>query len=311
MPTLRCTKKDKPTKTDVKAWGIAGRPVFRTKSPAMSVSSSDSLGLRYVESKSPTKAQHAYVLPFDADLKLRRGSSDATTIGDNGVMLFVVAEAPSLIWTHSAIEWLTGDKIVTLATDGDGVSQAAAHKGVLHVLVRDTGGAYAPATSLLALSTSGSKRQTSWWSDPPNALAVRDAAVHAVWLDNTPPTGDSPAVVEVGGQLRALAPWQTLTRGDDARCKDATGYRAIVRRVWLDHSVNGKSGLPARRVDMLVRWTASRVCLDAVTIGSRASWNSGGSVVLVARFAPKAAATQVVTVGQTSEQFELTCTLSK
>ncbi len=82
-----------------------------------------------------------------------------------------------------------------------------------------------------------------------------------------PPTQDSPAWL-LGDDIAPieLAPWSTLELASSPACAHSGGYRAIVQTdpSWLnldDSSDRANSALSA-----IVRWSAERVCLEAIEI---------------------------------------------
>lgn len=106
--------------------------------------------------------------------------------------------------------------------------------------------------------------------------------------------GTSPA-----GDAVRLAPWSTLTRGDDPACAGDDGVRAVLlleSAAWLGLASDELPGLSSqgpgrfgheRDMVALVRWSASRVCLDALRVGAYDA-HRGGQVTLVSVWAPAA-----------------------
>lgn len=125
----------------------------------------------------------------------------------------------------------------------------------------------------------------------PDAIAVgRDGKLGILRLPPgaAAPTVDNPAwlLLPDAGPLE-LAPWSALELATSAACKDGDGYRALVQTEtpWFDvlgASPNVRDGMSA-----LVRWSAQRVCLEAVEVGfSSLERTSSGAVgvSIVARF---------------------------
>lgn len=150
-----------------------------------------------------------------------------------------------------------------------------------------------------------------------DALAVGprgELAVLRTPSGGEPPSAFDPAVVLVPGAAPApLAPWSTLVSADDPACKgDASGWRATVQTAapWL-RLVGAADVRGADETTMLarVRWSAARVCLEAVevrtqdvSVGSAAPsqwgspWDAPVESWAVARFAGGAAAGRVIVV---------------
>jgi hypothetical protein len=109
----------------------------------------------------------------------------------------------------------------------------------------------------------------------PDAIAVAsDGTVGIVRVPSVlePSTVDDPAwFLAEGAPPIELAPWSTLELATSPACaKEHGGYRAIVQTLapWI--SVDGALGFrraPGTRA--LVRWSTSRVCLEAVEAGYR------------------------------------------
>jgi hypothetical protein len=150
-----------------------------------------------------------------------------------------------------------------------------------------------------------------------DALAVGSRGELA--LLRTPSGGEpaspfDPAVIIVpGAPAAALAAWSTLTAADDPACKaDASGWRATVQTFapWI-RLLGAADVRGADEGTMLarVRWSTTRVCLEAVelrtqdvsVVGARPSqwgtpWDAPVESWAVARFAGGAAAGRVVVV---------------
>jgi hypothetical protein len=125
------------------------------------------------------------------------------------------------------------------------------------------------------------------------------AASPAVWL-----TKDAPAV--------ALAPWSTLELASSPACsQNDDGVRAIIQTPHPWVTVAGGGGF-FREPGMtaLVRWSATRVCLEAVEVGYRAVkapkdyGHPFADVMLVARFVGEGTGAAFVGLSETSEYHE-------
>ncbi len=169
----------------------------------------------------------------------------------------------------------------------------------------------------------------------PDGLAVGargDLAVVRTPSGGSPPSAEDPALLLVpGARPSPLAPWSTLVTADDPACRsDPGGYRAIVAatRPWLQVAGPGFRAQDEASTLLRVRWTASRVCLEAVEVrvddakvasqertgdGRSARVNVVESTVptwVVARFAPSVAARQGIVAGLESRQ-PLECSLAR
>jgi len=125
----------------------------------------------------------------------------------------------------------------------------------------------------------------------PDAIAVGRAG--KVGILRLPPGAAAPTTDNPAWLLSAdmaplqLAPWSTLELATSAACKDGEGYRALVQteKAWFDvlgGSPNVRDGMSA-----LVRWSAQRVCLEAVEVGFNALERANSralDVSIVARF---------------------------
>ncbi|HEY3254319.1 MAG TPA: hypothetical protein VGJ91_10235 [Polyangiaceae bacterium] len=105
----------------------------------------------------------------------------------------------------------------------------------------------------------------------PDAIAVgRDGTLRILRLPPgaSPPTSDNPAwLLSADDAPLELAPWSTLELASSSVCTGGDGYRAIVQTgaTWLElpgATSEGTAGMTA-----LVRWSAERVCLEAVEVG--------------------------------------------
>jgi hypothetical protein len=163
-----------------------------------------------------------------------------------------------------------------------------------------------------------------------DALAVGphgELAVLRTPSGGEPPSQLDPAVLLVpGAPARALAPWSSLTPADDAACRsDAGGWRATLQTVapWL-RLVGAGDLRGADDAPMLarVRWSASRVCLEAVELRTQdlavapgqpsqwgTAWDSPLESWAVARLVGGAAAGRVVVAPGAELHQPMECTL--
>jgi hypothetical protein len=118
----------------------------------------------------------------------------------------------------------------------------------------------------------------------PDAIAIGangQLAVLRLPSGNDPATSDDPALVLAPGtDPIPLAPWSTLELGSSPACAASTGgYRALIQTpyAWL---ANEERAGNAPGMSALVRWSADRVCLEAVETPYE-------NRLLVARFAGK------------------------
>ena len=113
----------------------------------------------------------------------------------------------------------------------------------------------------------------------PDAIAVSargDVAVLRTPSGGAPPTAADPALIfGMSGAPIALAPWSTMTLASDPACRALaalppsdpnSGWRAIVQtaRPWISISAAGLALDPDALSLIRVRWTTTRVCLEAV-----------------------------------------------
>lgn len=139
----------------------------------------------------------------------------------------------------------------------------------------------------------------------PDALAVGPAGALGILRTPSgaePPTAADPALLfPVGrGPVIQLAPWSTLTAADDPACRaDPAGWRAIVQPLspWLRVRAAAPSrSAPTAAMLARVRWSAARVCLEAVEVPEGTHAMRAGEEIetaVVARFAGKAGAGRI------------------
>lgn len=160
---------------------------------------------------------------------------------------FADSSPPDLL---AAVE-LSKDELAVLVTTGDGVA------------VRTVGrGRTSDVFQVAALASSAG-------SDTVAVGPNRELVVLRVRTD-APPTADQPAVVlRPGKPPLPLAAWSTLTDGSAPDCESVGGYRAVVatRGRWLSVAARGSdTSFDERPTLLLVRWSESRVCLDAAEV---------------------------------------------
>lgn len=104
----------------------------------------------------------------------------------------------------------------------------------------------------------------------PDALAVNakgDIALIRTPSGAEPPTVSTPALLYQHGQpVVPLAAWSTLLPADDPACKADTGFRAIVQTTHAWVRLPPELTEPDVRMAARVKWSAQRVCLEAVEI---------------------------------------------
>jgi hypothetical protein len=155
----------------------------------------------------------------------------------------------------------------------------------------------------------------------PDAIAVapdKKLAIVRLGSGNEPSTTDSPAwLLRADEPPVELAPWASLEPATSPACAKGDGYRALIQTSvpWLEvegatlsHFTPGMSAI--------VRWSAERVCLEAVEIGLRDEPDGAQPadptleprtpirVLVVGRFAGKDAGSAFVGTGTTSGVLE-------
>jgi hypothetical protein len=161
--------------------------------------------------------------------------------------------------------------------------------------------------------------QASLYPANVDALAVNsrgDLGVIRTPSGGDPPSAADPALLVVTGAPPVpLAPWATLASVDDEACRaDTTGWHAIIQTVapWI--RLVGSEPEPDEDAPMLarVRWSAQRVCLEAVELRAADTALSSDSTVetwTVARLAAPAAAGKVTVVPGTEIRQPVQCAL--
>lgn len=132
----------------------------------------------------------------------------------------------------------------------------------------------------------------------------------------SPPTARDPALlISMVGPPTPLAPWSTLTPAEDPACRaDTGGFRGIVQTMspWVRTRVGGVSPDPVGAMFARVRWSKTRVCLEAIEVQSSPQVGLRDTVEswFIARFAgPPVAGLVGVALGAEIRQ-PLACTLS-
>ncbi|HWA78395.1 MAG TPA: hypothetical protein VG937_38935 [Polyangiaceae bacterium] len=142
----------------------------------------------------------------------------------------------------------------------------------------------------------------------PEAIAVGprgELAVLRMPSGATPATADDPALLLTpSSEPIALASWSTLELASSPACLAShDGYRALIQtpESWLDAEPGGADSA----MSAIVRWSSSRVCLEAVEAPSGSGPNRAH---LVARFAGKNQGAALVTQeGDKAHRQGVTC----
>ncbi|MBI4703173.1 MAG: hypothetical protein HY744_18810 [Deltaproteobacteria bacterium] len=194
---------------------------------------------------------------------------------------------PSLAgWSVASAAAVGRDDLALLVVDGEGALRLAAHEG----------------PGLRGLFELPPPPTSSHYPANPDAIAAGpdgELAVLRTPSGAEPPTADDPALLlRPGRPPQTLAPWSTLTAANAPECAASAGYRAVVAapRGWL--RVRQASALlePGQPMHALVRWSAERVCLEALDVAAgEIELDGPGTVPLsvVARFAGVKAAARV------------------
>jgi hypothetical protein len=145
-------------------------------------------------------------------------------------------------------------------------------------------------------------------------------AILATYDSSRPPTRESPAKLVVPGEPpRSLAPWDEILLGNVKECAPSPDLWSAIVTVpepWLElHDakvpVREKRPFVAR-----VRWSETRLCLDAVEISDRGlppsdetSGEDDEPAAVIARFLPKPSSARVA-LGKTTRRYgEMQCVL--
>ena len=156
-------------------------------------------------------------------------------------------------WLMSAA-WTGQDDLALLEVDANGLSHVSRWSG----------------NAILSLFDVPAPARPELYPANPDAIAVSPKG--DVGLIRTPsggeaPTLSSPALLYQHGQpVTPLAAWSTITPADDPACKADTGFRAIIQtvRAWI--RLPPELTDPDVRMIARVKWSPTRVCLEAVEI---------------------------------------------
>jgi hypothetical protein len=156
-------------------------------------------------------------------------------------------------WLVSAAA-IAGDDLGLLEVDANGLSHVSRWSGSAIVSLFDVP---APARPEL-------------YPANPDALAVNakgDVGIIRTPSGGEPPTASTPALLyQHGLPVTPLAAWSTITSADDPACKADTGFRANIQTVRSWIKLPPELTEPDVRMIARVKWSAQRVCLEAVEI---------------------------------------------
>lgn len=194
-----------------------------------------------------------------------------------------IAALGESVLVRSSAAQARGDELLLLAGSGDNcaarVMSIGAHGALpLFDLPHRPSNAECSAPDVLGLDPSGG------------------VAVLRFPSGSTPPAADDPALAfRSGAEPVALAPWSALSTADSPACSapQSEEWRALVvlPGEWLDLAL---TGVPRTSDELgmiaLVRWSPSRVCLEAVELtgaGEVQVGDQGVATVVAARFGAK------------------------
>ncbi len=245
---------------------------------------------------------------FDVARSSGGAGPDLSSLDERGQSIAVIGATPSLILSGQSGPslWLRPKERPFVFSFPDStsppiVAAAELKKDELAVLVARDDGA-------LVVRSVGRGRSNDLFHVPPNlgnvafsptdTLAIGPDAELGVLRVRTdePPTQENPAIlIRPGKPNLALAAWSTLAADGSAECSAAQGFRAVIstKVPWLEALSLGTEGFSERPGLMLVRWSAERVCLEAVEIpylSQTLPSTSSADSVLVARFGKDAPA---------------------
>jgi len=157
-------------------------------------------------------------------------------------------------WVASGA-WTGPDEIVLLELDGAGQSHVSRWTG----------------NGILSIFDVPAPPRPELYPANPDAIAIgpkNEVALLRTPSGDEPPTDSSPALLYQHGQPPTpLAAWSTLLPADDPACKsDASGFRAIVHTVKPWVRVPAELAQPEARMLARVKWSTTRVCLEAVEV---------------------------------------------
>jgi hypothetical protein len=144
----------------------------------------------------------------------------------------------------------------------------------------------------------------------PDAIAVAPAeklGILRLASGSEPATLDAPAwLLSADGAPVELAPWSSLELATSPACAKGDGYRALVQTEvpWIEVEGAKFSGREPG-MSAIVRWSAERVCLEAVELGLRDQADGPSArvpmqVTIVARFTTKDSSAAFVGTGTTA-----------
>jgi hypothetical protein len=289
-------------------YGPYGLPAAPTAAPTSSASAG-----KPVKPTAPTLRTHTLIwrLPFDPLAEPRRlNATDASLVAtnrratatpllaeDGQVALLIFADASELLVGASQVSVLPPFEqrryMYNDTSSMTGLTLGPERALILADLRRRTtleehGKAPQPPPFFIGLERETLRRRHL-------SLARReDGATGVLVLDGTAPETAGIAEVDrrgaIVGPVKRLAPWSTLTAGDDPRCDRRRGWRALVvidPAVWLALDPIGLPGATLGRQGLArVLWGEERVCLeglDAVATDTRRRLEAGASA-LVARW---------------------------
>lgn len=288
-------------------------PPSPTSTSAATAPTSSAAAGKPVKVTAPTLRTHTLIwrLPFDPFAEPRRlNATDASLVAtnrratatpllaeDGQVALLVFADASELLVGASQVSVLPPFELrrymYTDTSAMTGLTLGADRALILADLRRRTtleehGKAPQPPPFYVGLERDLLRRRQL-------SLARReDGATGVLVFDGSAP--ETVGVAEVDrqgasiGPVQRLAPWSTLTAGDDPRCDRRRGWRGLVVMdpvAWLALDPTGLPGTTLGRQGIArVLWGEERVCLeglDVVAFDSRRRLDSGASA-LVARW---------------------------
>jgi hypothetical protein len=217
---------------------------------------------------------------------------------DGGIWSWVRPQRrlPIAVLTMGVEQSDPGEVMSAVATGDERVAiLAVPSEGSVRVLELQPG----KARMLFFLPPAGRREQYPGNADALAIDARGDLGVIRMPSGTQPATKDDPALLmHAGAAPIELAPWSTLASSDAAECvNDTSGYRAIVQtqRSWLDVRNANAPISDTRGMIAMVRWGTSRVCLEAVVVGTEPVDARQNSVptAYVAQYAPKPVASRV------------------
>lgn len=152
----------------------------------------------------------------------------------------------------------------------------------------------------------------------PDAIAIGpngEIGVIRMPSGSEPPSDLDPAwLVLPGPRLLPLAPWSTAVAADDPACAQDTGaYRATIQTIgpWIRSTARPFPDGTITGMTARVRWSPSRVCIEAVEIPESTAYTStyvASETLIIATFGPNAAGRVSLELGSEARA-PLTCSL--